>query len=384
MKVLMLHNKYKIGGGEDVSTATEAKMLLDNGIDLEIMYVSNDSIDNKNLFSLAANTIWSNKYYKEILNKVKTGGYDIVHVQNFFPLFSPSIFHAANKAGAKVVMSVRNYRLICPSASLFTDNKICFDCVGKTVPINGVFKKCYRNSYLATGVVTSMLSFHNVLKTWHNKIDGLICISNFVKDQLVNAGFDGSKMHVKYNFVDTNIQPSFSPEEYYIYIGRISEEKGILLLLDSFKQNNKQLVIIGDGPLQDLVKKTSETHSNITYLGKQPLEETYKKVAQAKALVFTSQWHEPFGRTIIESFAHGTPVIGSALGGVTELIKNGENGVLFNPNSIEDLNNAIIKFENLPDHQTIRNNAYQSYLSNFQPKDNFKELETIYKNILAI
>jgi glycosyltransferase involved in cell wall biosynthesis len=377
----MLHNRYKIQGGEDVSTEAEFNLLKNNGIDIQSLYVTNDQIDKTSKLSLALNTIWSNKHYKEILGRVKAGQFDLVHVQNFFPIFSPSIFYAARKSGAKVVMSVRNYRLICPNALMYVNDNICNDCVGRKLPHPSVFKKCYRESLSATGTTAVMLGIHNLMDTWRSQIDGLICISEFVKSQLILGNFDENKLHVKYNFVSTTIPPEFSPEDYYIYVGRISTEKGIDVLLNAFAGSGKRLIIIGDGPLNNLVEQSATQNSNIEFLGKLPLSETYNKIARAKALIFPSKWHEPFGRTIVESFGHGTPVIGSSLGGVTELVRDGFNGYLFNPYQPESLTAAIDKFENEAGNQ-MRTNAYESYKTNFSPESNFQQLVNIYNKII--
>lgn len=370
-------------GGEDVSTDAECSLLKSHGIDIDSVFITNDIINNRNKFSVALSTVWSSKYYHEILKKIKDGKYDIVHVQNFFPLFSPSIFYAAQKAGAKIVMSVRNYRLICPNGLMYVDGAICSKCVGKKIPYHAITKKCYRNSYGASAVTVAMLSVHNLFNTWKNEIDGFICISEFVKSQLILGNFDKTKLHVKYNFVSSEVPANFETGDYYIYVGRISIEKGVDLLLDSFKENNRKLLIVGDGPLkQDFINASAE-HDNITFMGKLSLNETYSMIAGAKALIFPSKWHEPFGRTIVESFAHGTPVIASSLGGVPELVKDGLNGFLFNPDKDSDLNRAISKFENTMDMQAMRKNAYSSFTDNFTPSKNFDSIIAIYNKILS-
>lgn len=370
-------------GGEDVSTEAEFKLLKENGIDADIFSINNTTIDRTNKIKLAINTIWSDHYYNEILNKIRSKNYDIVHVQNFFPLFSPSIFYAAKKAGAKVVMSVRNYRLICPNALMYVNNKICNDCVGKTIPYPGMVKKCYRDSYTASGITAAMLSFHNLLNTWKNKIDGFICISQFVKSQLILGNFNEEQLYVKYNFVSTDIPPNFDPEDYYIYAGRISTEKGIDLLLNTFEVNKKKLFVIGDGPLKQKIIESAREHNNIIFLGKLSLSETYQKIANAKALIFPSNWHEPFGRTIVESFAHGTPVIGSCLGGISELIKDGYNGFLFDPYKNDGLSKTIDQFEGLLNIPEFRKNSYSSYKNNYDSASNFSQLINIYNKILS-
>ena len=383
MKVLIIHNKYKILGGEDIQTDEEIALLNQHGNEVHLFKVSNDSIDgNINNLKLALNTIWSRKYYKELLKKIQTEKYDLVHIHNFFPLLSPSIFYAARKAGAKVVMTAHNYRLICPNALMYIENKMCTACVGKTIPYPALIKKCYRNDLPATAATVAMLSIHNLMRTWRNKIDGIICISDFVKKQLIIGGFKESQLHVKHNFVTSTIPASFTEGEYYIYVGRTSDQKGIPLLLKTFDLLQKKLLIIGDGPLNSLVDEYVQRNENIEFLGKLSLDETYKKIAYAKALILPSQSNEPFGRTITEAFAHGTPVIASALGGITELVQEGVNGYLFDPYAETGLADAVKKAESATDMELMRKAAFDSYEVNFTPAINYTRIVEIYNKIL--
>jgi glycosyltransferase involved in cell wall biosynthesis len=383
LKILVLHNKYKILGGEDLSTDAEVKLLRENKIDVDTYFVYNNNIQGAGKFKVALRAIWSRFQYREVLKKIRKENYDIVHVQNFFPLLSPSIFYASKKSNTKVVMSVRNYRLICPNALLYVNGQICMDCVGKKIPSPGIFKKCYRKSAAASSAVVAMLSVHNFMHTWKNKIDGFICVSKFVKEQLEIGGIEGDKMHVKYNFVATSIEPNFESGDYYIYAGRLAEEKGIHLLLETFKNNSRKLIIVGDGPLKNIVESYAAENKNIIYRGKLSLDKIYELIANAKALIFPSKWHEPFGRTIVEAFAHGTPVIASSLGGIKEIIQHEHNGFLFNPFQKEDLLKTILHFESIKCNKTIRQNCYQSYRSHFLPDTNFTELINIYNKVLS-
>ncbi len=383
MKVLMIHNRYKITGGEDVSTNVEAEMLKSGGIDIEKWIITNDSIENENKINLAINTIWSKKYHQLLLDKIKENKYDIIHVQNFFPLFSPSIFYAAKKAGTKIVMTIRNYRLICPNGLMYVHGKICRDCVGKTIPYPAIMKKCYRDDMGATTAIVGMLGVHNILNTWSNKVDGYICISAFVKQQLIKSGFDSGKLHVKYNFVTSPVAPEFTSEGYYIFVGRTSDQKGLPLLLKTFEENKKELMIVGDGPLNEMAESFARRNANITFAGELPLEETYRRIAKAKALIAPSQSDEPFGRTIAEAFAHGTPVIGSALGGISELIQDGVNGFLFDPYQATALQETITKFENFENAELMRRGAFDSYQKKFTSNMNYDSVMEIYNKVLT-
>jgi glycosyltransferase involved in cell wall biosynthesis len=383
MKILVIHNRYKILGGEDLSTEAEVSLLRCNGIEVDTFYVNNADINIRNKSALALGTVWSNHFYKEIKAKIETGKYALVHVQNFFPLLSPSIFYACDKTNTKVIMSVRNYRLICPNAQMYVNGNVCMECVGKKIPVKAIVKKCYRKSAVTSSAVVAMLAFHNFLNTWKNKIDGYVCVSEYVKSQLMLGGFEDEKLFVKHNFVTTDIKPSFEGGRYYIFAGRLSEEKGIDILLRNFKNSSRKLVIVGDGPLRELVEQFAGENRNTVYLGKKPLPEIYELISKAQALIFPSKWHEPFGRTIVEAFAHGTPVIASAMGGITELVKNNYNGFLFNPYEEEGLEKAITLFENTGNNRLIRQNVYDTYRSGFLPAENFKKIMSIYQQVLS-
>jgi len=384
MRILFLHNKYLISGGEDVSTQSEIDILKANGHFVDSVFVSNEKISDKNIVSVAVNTIWSKYYYYKTLKLIDENNYDIIHVQNFFPQISPSIFYAAKKRGIKIVMSVRNYRLICPNALLFVDNKICDRCVGKTAPYPSIIKKCYKENYLATSVVFSMLTIHNVLGTWAKYVDGFIAISSFVKNQLIRGGISENLIYVKHNFVNDFTKILVTPGNHFTYVGRLSTEKGIEFLLSAFEDNRLKdihLKIIGEGPLAPLVLKSISKNNNISYLGKLSINETYKELASSKSLIFPSQWHEPFGRTIIESFSVGTPVLGSKVGGVTELIREGFNGFLFDPSNSEDFIEKLLILNNIKG-DILRRQARESFVKHFTADISYNRIMEIYQGIL--
>jgi glycosyltransferase involved in cell wall biosynthesis len=361
----------------------EAEMLRKHGHRVDLFLLNNNTIQDSSKWRVALDAVWSSKAYQTVLQKVRTEGYDIVHVQNFFPLLSPSIFYAAKKGGAKVFLSLRNYRLICPDAQLFTHGDICKRCVGKTIPLPGVTHKCYRNSVSATIVVTAMLSVHNLLKTWEKKIDGLICISEFVRKQMIEAGIPAHKLFCKYNFIGEDPGYNENPADHFLYVGRLSPEKGIGLLVEAFASSQlagRSLTIIGDGPLRGVVEAAALQHSNIRYLGSQDLESAYRHMGQAFYLVFPSRWHEPFGRTIAEAFACGTPVIAADAGAASELVTDHHNGRLFTRDNLASLIQTITETCNDADYREKRRNARQSYLQRFTMETNYTQLLDIYQS----
>jgi glycosyltransferase involved in cell wall biosynthesis len=386
MKVLFLHNKYLISGGEDISTDAEIQLLRDYGHEVDSYYISNQEIADKSKIKLFIRTIWSLSSYKELKRLIKLKKYDIIHVQNFFPLLSPSVFYAARSQGVKIVMSVRNYRLVCPNALLFVDGEVCTKCLGHTFPYMSVIKKCYKSSRLSSMAVASMLSVHNLLNTWNGRVDGFICISEFVKSQLILGGIHEDKLHVKYNFLKTLPVPVNTERSGFLYVGRLSTEKGIDTMLEAFIQLSSShpqatLTIIGEGPLSAYVEDVSSKYDNIIFIGRKHISEVYAIMSTARFLMFPSKWHEPFGRTIVESFAAGTPVIGASVGGVTELVKDGYNGFLFEGSNVESLKLAIVKGIGY-DIQLLCKNAQDSFDTKYTSDINYNQVLSIYEAIL--
>jgi len=385
MKLLFLHNQYLIGGGEDVSTRLEIELLQSNGHQVDSIVVSNIELSEKNNFRIATDSIWSGHFYAAVAKKIAENKYDIIHVQNFFPQISPSVFYAARRNGTKIVMSVRNYRLVCPNAMLFVNNHICTECVGRTIPFPALKHNCYRNSLSATTVTVAMLSIHNLLNTWTTKIDGYIAISTFVKDQLISGGIGHEKIFVRYNFANQIPTISDKHQSHFLYVGRLSMEKGIDILLAAFNSPelaNENLRIIGTGPLLNKVKEAMQVNPNISYMGTLPLDETYREMALAKCLIFPSQWHEPFGRTIIEAFAMGTPVVGSDRGAIPELVIDNYNGFIFKANSLPDLIAVLIKFLDSYNSIDFDQNARKSFLEKFTTTSSYSAIMNIYNKVM--
>lgn len=385
MRVLFLHNKYLIPGGEDLSTQSEIDLLSANGHEADSIIVSNEDIKDVSNVQLVKNTIWSRASYNLVDKALKAKKYDLVHVQNFFPLLSPSVFDAAKDNGVKVVMSVRNYRLSCPNALQFVNNEICTRCVGRTIPWPSLKYSCYKDDIKATSVVVAMLAFHNIKKTWLKKVDGYIAISNYVKSQLLLTGVPEEKIYVKYNFVNEPPSDLVQKDDFFLYVGRLSVEKGLDVLIDAFgskELKGVKLKIIGDGPLKLKIVEAARENSDIEYLGKLPYAQTYVYMQKANALIFPSKWNEPFGRTIVESFAAGTPVIGAAVGGVTELIKPGINGLLFKGNDAKDLSSKVLDFIRSEFKGLMNESAHQAFLESFTAETNLRNVLSIYKEVL--
>ena len=350
MRVLMIHNRYRQRGGEDESVRLEIELLRQAGHDVEEYGPNNDEVDATS--SAALRAIWNPRSYRHVRTQIRLFRPDIVHVQNFFAVVSPAVHYAASRAGVPVVQTLRNYRLLCCNASLFRQGAPCDLCVARSVPWPGVKHGCYRRSVLMSAAVASNIAVHHVAGTWRTRVACYVVPSEFMKSVFVRAGFDHARILVKPNFLSPAPVKREVPGQYYHYVGRLSEEKGVLTLLRAVAlAQSARLRIVGDGPLLSMLRSEAERlrlRDRIQFAGQRDHEATIKMIGEAKAVVVPSEWDEPFGRVVIEAYACGVPVIGSRRGAITELVRDGVTGLHFSPGDAVDLASKIESFEGDP------------------------------------
>ena len=326
-------------------------------------------------------TSWSQKTVVDIQEKNRDFRPEIVHVQNFFPLISPSIFSVCKAEGIPVVFSVRNYRLMCLNGLFFRDGHPCEDCLGKPFPYPGVLHACYRNSRLQSLAVASMLRINNSRKTWNTEIDRFIALSQFAAGKLEQKGLEWDRITVKPNFLP---DPGLADhrEDYAVCIGRLSVEKGIPTLLRAWRRlKGIPLKIIGAGPCEGQV--VSECYNNLAVdsWGTCPIG-GIGCLHKARLLVCPTELYETFCRVIIEAYACGVPVLASRTGAVVELVREGETGSLFTPGDPDDLAEKVeLLFCDPAEMERMGMAAREECLSKFTSEKN-KQLMDIYKKVL--
>ncbi|MBD1872376.1 glycosyltransferase [Nodosilinea sp. FACHB-131] len=385
MRILSIHNAYQIRGGEDESCAAEERLLENYGHQVDRYTATNDDIPTYNPLRLAAKTIWSQTAYKAVRQTLRANRYDVVHVQNFFPLISPSVYYAAQAEGVPVVQTLRNYRLICPNALFFRDGQVCEDCVGKAIPYPGIMHGCYRQSKPASAMVTAMISTHRVLKTWDRQVNLFVALTQFAKQKLVEGGLVADKIIVKPNFIDPDPGVGSGSGGFALYVGRLSVEKGLDTLIDAWRQLAVPypLKIVGDGPLADMVKDATQTIPAIEWLGRRPMSEVHTLMGEASFLIFPSKWYETFGRVAVEAFAKGTPVVAAKIGAIAELVEAGRTGLVFEPGNAQSLAQQVQYMLNDPDQQAImRRIARQTYLDRYTATQNYSYIKSIYEKAI--
>jgi glycosyltransferase involved in cell wall biosynthesis len=385
MKILQVHNEYQQRGGEDTVLDFE-KALLSKSHTVVQYIVSNHTI---NSFFSKLRLLWSTHYsrssYKKFTLLLKKEQPDIVHVHNFFPLISPSIFKACLDSNVPVVMTLHNYRLIHPGGLLLNGNTIdersikgsAYLCVKDAV---------YRDSVLQTLVVAHMIEYHRRKGTWNNQVDRFIALTEFAKSKFVEGGLPEEKVVVKPNFLlEANRKPPVARLDQFVFVGRLSSEKGIGTLLKAWESiESHDLVIVGDGPLASAVKSAAQKNKKIIWKGSLPHDQVLKEVSSSRGLIFPSEWYEGFPMVLVESLACGTPVISSNIGSQQEIIKEGICGLHFEVKNEESLVQQVEKLaadDKLFD--VLSQNGLLQYENLYSQEKNLKTLENIYDDAIA-
>jgi len=387
MRIMTVHNRYQIRGGEDECYEAEVSLLRQMGHPVEVYEEDNDRVAAIAKLRMLAATIWSGETYQAVRKKLVETACDVVHVQNFFPLISPSVYYAARAEGVPVVQTLHNYRLLCPNALFFREGKVCEDCLGKPIPYAGVMHGCYRGSVVASGGVATMLTVHRAMKTWTQAVDLYIALTEFARQKFIEGGLPAEKIVVKPNFVNPDPGVGSGQGNYALFVGRLSVEKGLDTLLDAWERLGTKLPlkIVGDGPLVDQVVEATQRLPQVEWLGRKPMEEVHALMGEATVLVFPSKWYETFGRVAVEAFAKGTPVIAAKIGAIAELVDSGRTGLHFRPGDAADLAAQIEWILANPAQLAhMRQEARAEFEAKYTAQKNYETLLEIYSKAQAI
>lgn len=382
MRILLVHNYYQLSGGEGLVFKAEAELLKSRGHTVLEYTAYNNQLKQIHPITAASKMIWNRRAYQDIHELIVKNDIQVAHFHNTFPLISPAAYYAARAAGAVVIQTLHNYRLLCPNALFFRQGRPCEDCLGQEIPWSGIVHRCYRNSLVSSAGAATMLSVHRVTKTWETAVDTYIALTSFAKNKFIQGGLPASKISVKPNFLSSDPGYQAGAGQYALYVGRLSVEKGIDTLLAAWKDlgTDVPLKIIGDGPFANAVNTAAQNNPGIEWLGFQPMEEVYKHMKNALFLVFPSLWYEGLPRTIIESFAAGTPVIASNLGAMSSLIQHGISGWHFEAgNAVSLMSTVRLQMAHRERLSRMRSTTRKTFEDFYTADQNYQKLIDIYQ-----
>jgi glycosyltransferase involved in cell wall biosynthesis len=387
MRVLMVHCRYQIRGGEEECYEAEQRLLRAAGVEVDTYEDNNQRIEELGGLRTGLDTVWSRSAYRAIRARLRERHHDVVHVHNFFPLISPAVYYAARAEGSSVVQTLHNYRLSCPAAIFYREGRVCEDCLGKAVPWPAVLHRCYRGSLAGSAAVAAMLALHRLLGTWRRKVDLFIALNEFMRRKAIAGGLPAERIVVKPNFVGNDPGLGSGQGGFALFTARLNPEKGVAELLAAWRRLGHRipLKIMGDGPLTEMVKQAAATTPGIEYIGRRPLAEFYELLGQASFFMFTSTWYEGFPRVINECYARGTPIIASAIGPIAEVVADGRTGLHFRPGDVDDL---VAKVEWLLDHPAeharLRAGARAEFELKYTAEGGLKQLLAAYERAIAL
>jgi len=382
MKVLFVHDRYQQSGGEEAVVANEQALLDGHGWETRLWSVNNDGIRSTwAKLTAAARVSYSRPARDELARVIAEFAPTSVHVHNFFPLLSPSIYDACLAARVAVVQTLHNYRTICPGAQLMRDGHLCEDCIHASA-YQAALHGCYRGSRLGSLAVARMVDTHRRRGTWSHKVDRFVALSVYAKDKFVTAGFPADRIAIKPNFTADRRRAPSTARIGALYVGRLSPEKGIRTLVKAWDGLEIPLRVIGDGPLRALVENASG--SMVVALGGRAPAEVAGEMAQAAFLVLPSVWPESFPMVILEAFCQGLPVLASRIGALAEIIDDGVTGLLFSAGDPQDLATKARWAQQHREAMSIMGaNARRVYEERYSPSVSFGQLIEIYHAAFA-
>jgi glycosyltransferase involved in cell wall biosynthesis len=311
---------------------------------------------------------------------------DIAHVHLFYGVLSVSILKTLKKHKIPVVHTVHDYRLLCPAKTFMTiHNQICESCRGKKY-FNCLKKGCSEGKISQSGLLMLEAYYWRFFVDPLDYIDHVIFVSKFIQQKHIefDSRYKEKNSHL-YNFTFTQENSATSTKgDYFFFYGRLSPEKGLKVLLETFAQTNSKLKIAGSGPLKDYVLSFANRNSNIEYLGFQTGDTLKSLIKNSSFVIVPSIWYENNPMTVIEAFSFGKPVIGAEIGGIPELIQHGKNGYLFTQNDRTSLQNIIEKASQISneEYRQFSMDSVRFANEHFDPEKHYTELINIYQNTI--
>jgi len=384
VKVLLVHNFYREPGGEDYAFRAEATVLTRHGHEVSTFERSSaDATDSvAGVMRTALATPWASRTVRELEEQLARFRPAIVHFHNTFPLISPGAYYACSRAGIPVVQTLHNYRLLCAKADLFRDGSVCEDCVGRSIAWPAIGHRCYRDSLLGTTAVSGMLALHKSLGTWTTAVHRYIALTNFAQDAFVRGGLPSDRIVVKPNFLVDPPRRREGDGDYALFVGRLTEEKGIETLVRAWDRVDIPLHILGDGPRFERVARWGATRRNVQLLGWVANEKVRAELSNARFLVFPSLWYEGFPIAILEAMASGVPVLASQRGSLGEIVGPHSGGVTFEAGSDGALASAATQLWQDSDRcRDLGRTTSAAFESNYSEAPGYRALTDLYSNV---
>jgi glycosyltransferase involved in cell wall biosynthesis len=380
MRVLILHSRYMSGvaSGENRVAEDEARLLQEAGHEVHSWSPSPDTQGPLGSVRSGTSAVWSGSAIDEVRRLVRRHRPQVVHVHNLFPVLSPAVLRTAALEGAAVVMTLHNYRLMCLPANFLRQRRVCELCLGR-VPWRGVVYRCYRDSVLGSGALAASLTLHRGLRTFE-RVHLFLAVSRFVKEKHVEGGLAPQRITVKPHFAWPGPRRR-GPGDYYLFVGRLSPEKGVDIMLEASREVPGRVLVVGAGPEADAARRAAPPQAEFT--GEVAAAEIPSILAGARAVLVPSRSYETAGKVILEAYAAGVPVVASRIGALPEVVEDGMTGLLANPHRTRDWVEAMTRLADDRTSERLGEGAFRAWSDRYSPRRGLRDLEAAYQEALG-
>jgi glycosyltransferase involved in cell wall biosynthesis len=380
MRILLVHNSYAKFSGEEAVVGSQTNLLKNNGHDVQLFGPSSAEIrtswDKIKAFFTGIYNPFSACQIRRILKEYHP---DIVHIHNLYPFISPSILSVCHNVGIPVVMTVHNYRLVCPNGLHMTKGRICEKCRGGR-EYWCVLKNCENNLFKSIGYALRS-AVARKLRMFKDNVSIFACLSDFQRKKIIEDGFPEKQCVVLPNMVMWNEkkEDTISGGEYVAYVGRISPEKGVDTLIEAAR-NCPTITFKAAGDYDRMQHLPATAPGNFQFLGILKKEDVNCFISGSRIVIFCSVWFETFGLTMVEAMLQGKPVVASRLGGIPEIVEDGKTGLLFEAGNAEELKQKIEYLWNRPELcKKMGAAGRDKALSEYSAETYYQRLMTIYE-----
>lgn len=407
MRILQINNCHYRRGGADVVYLNTGELLESFGNEVSYFSQKNDkniSSDDTVDFVNEINFFNKTKYQKvvsvprffyskeaatKLENIIKRVNPQIAHIHTYKGALTPSILKKLKEYSIPTVITLHDYGLLCPHNSFINGKKeICTKCLDTGNSLNGIINRCNRNSLVYSSISVLEYMAHKYFFQFEKYFDHLISVSKFSFNLHFKKEEFRDKISHIYNFVQLNqITPNNEKGDYFLFYGRLSEEKGIITLLKAWLNvgDKIQLKIAGDGPLKQQILSFIQNNqlSNVEYVGFKQKDELFDLLSNSSFNIVPSEWFENNPLTILESYALGKPVIGANVGGIPEIVNNQKTGFIFEMKNHKNLTEIIEIAHSMSkeDYWEFSKNARSFADLNFSPTKHYKDLMRIYNKL---
>jgi len=389
MRILFVHNFYQQFGGEDSVALAESKMLEERGQEIQVWSRHNDEIKGYSALQKAAffpRTIYSHPTIDSVKEAVRKFKPHVAYLHNIYPLISPSIYDALREEKVPSVQVLHDLRPFCSNGWFYINGKVCEKC--KTGNhIHAALNKCYRDSYPLSALYAATMQYNR----WNglfDKVNAFICLTDFFKQKAVEAGVPEGKIFVRPNCITAPVWDAPAKvEDYAVYVGRLSSEKGVQTLLRAFQQLPEvPLKIVGTGPLEGELKAFAEQNGlrNVEFAGFKSGDDKWDLVRGARFAVVSSEWYENFPISVLEYYAAFKPVVASRIGGLPYIIEEGKTGYLYEAGNAADMAATIRKMIADPARAAEMGARGRKLVeTRYGPEESYNNLMQILEQVIA-